>query len=98
MTENTLAKRASRLVELKGLIEVLQDEADDIRKEMIEGVGLGEWYAGQWKIVVAERQRASLDSKALEAKFGEQLDPFRKVTKFTALDVKAVGKTAATIL
>jgi len=98
MTENTLAKRAARLIELKGLIEVLQNEADDIRTDMIQGVGVGEWYAGQWKIVVAERERKSLDTKELEKKFGTELDPFRKITKFTALDVKAVGKTAATIL
>jgi len=98
MTEAKLAKIASRIAELKGTIEILQDEADDLRKEIIETQGLGEWYAGQWKIVVAERERRSLDSKMLEAKFGHELDPFRKVTQFTALDIKNVGKTASTLL
>lgn len=98
MTEQALAKIASRYIDLKGTIELLQDEADELRKAMIDSVGIGEWYAGSWKIVVAERERKSLDSKMLEAKFGEQLDPFRKVTQFTALDVKNVGKTASTLI
>lgn len=98
MTENTLAKRAARIIELKGLIEVLQDEADDLRKEIVESLGTGEYYARSWKVVIAERERKSLDSKMLELKFGEQLDPFRRVTQFKALDIKNVGKSAATIL
>jgi hypothetical protein len=98
MTEAKLAKLASRIAELKGTIEVLQDEADDLRKEIISSVGVGEWYAGPWKVVVAERERKSLDSKMLEAKFGHELDPFRKVTQFTALDIKNVGKTPSTLL
>jgi hypothetical protein len=98
MTEAKLTKLAARISELKGTIEVLQNEANDLRKEIIDTQGVGEWYAGSWKIVIAERERRSLDSKMLEAKFGHELDPFRKVTQFTALDIKAVGKTPKTLL
>lgn len=98
MTESSLSKTAARIVELKGLIEVLQDEADDLRKQLINSLETGEYYAGSWKVVIQERERKSLDSKMLELKFGEQLDPFRRVTSFKALDIKNVGKTAATIL
>lgn len=98
MTEGKLAKLAARIAELKGTIEVLQDEANDLRKEIIDTQGVGEFYAGSWKIVIAERERRSLDTKMLELKYGQELEPFRKVTQFTALDIKAVGKTPKTLL
>ena len=98
MTEAKLAKMASRIAELKGTIEVLQNEADDLRKEIIETQGVGQWYAGSWKIVVSDKERRSLDTKALEAKFGNELDQFRRATPFKMLDIKNVGKIPGTII
>jgi hypothetical protein len=93
-----LEKHAARIIELKGLIEILQSEADDLRKVIVESLGTGEWYDGSWKVTIADRERKSLDTKMLELKFGEQLDPFRRVTQFKQCDIKNVGKSAATIL
>lgn len=93
-----LEKHAARIIELKGLIEVLQNEADDLRKDIVESLGTGEWYDGSWKVTIADRERKGLDIKMLELKYGADLDPFRKVTQFKQCDIKNVGKRAATIL
>jgi hypothetical protein len=100
MTEAALAKKAARFIEIKGILDLLGKECAELRTEMIEALGkeCGEYYAGAYKLTLAERSKKGIDTKALEAKLGAEIDPFRTQTTYQQFDVKCVGKTAGTLI
>lgn len=99
ISEKDLARKAARFLELKGILELLQDEAGEIRSELLKALPAGEYYAGTYKVTLSERETSSIDQKALEARIGSDvLEQFKKRTPFVALSVKQVGKTAPTLV
>ena len=76
----SIITKVSDLMELRKMIEELQNEADAITDEIKAYMGEEEtMMAGSWKITYRETVNKRIDSAALKKVLGDALDDYYKV-------------------
>lgn len=76
---NTIIAKVAELMELRKMIEGLQNEADAITDEIKEYMGAEEtMMAGSWKVTWKETVSRRVDTTALKKVLGDALDEYIK--------------------
>lgn len=76
---NTIIAKVAELMELRKMIEGLQNEADAITDEIKAYMGAEEtMMAGSWKVTWKETVSRRVDTAALKKVLGDALDEYTK--------------------
>ena len=76
---NTIIAKVAELMELRKMIEGLQNEADAITDEIKAYMGTEEtMMAGSWKVTWKETVSRRVDTAALKKVLGDALDEYTK--------------------
>lgn len=76
---NTIISKVEELMELRKMIEGLQNEADAITDEIKAYMGTEEtMMAGSWKVTWKETVSRRVDTAALKKVLGDALDEYTK--------------------
>ena len=76
---NTITAKVAELMELRKMIEGLQNEADAITDEIKAYMGTEEtMMAGSWKVTWKETVSRRVDTAALKKVLGDALDEYTK--------------------
>ena len=76
---NTIIAKVAELMELRKMIEGLQNEADAITDEIKAYMGVEEtMMAGSWKVTWKETVSRRVDTAALKKVLGDALDEYTK--------------------
>lgn len=77
-----MCAKAEKLKQMREMMNALKKESDRLKKELIEEFGIGV-HPG---FSVVELERETLSQKLLMAELGDDLSPYKTITKYNQID------------